>query len=653
MLISSIFAWSCKPMGGTDLQENATAEPIMALRMLEPTTFEGAPPIANDFTLQRLERADLNGNNMLFKAIFKEGEPSFRGITSFPINVSEGTQVLLHDDGRNGDDRAGDFIFSAFVKDDPARLTAFFNEKNATFENNRLVFTTFSGRNIQKTNVKFIDVISFNAFKPISLGSGIASALVTLPVFNQLKDKSLMITDTSVVQDPTRTYNPCVGGTAGGNPNGVWTLKSLMTNMANTTLTGINADDFVKSWLNTEVFGQKSIASSGDITTPPVRDDLTNVSGSKRKFIAAWLKNSGFLVNQTNINNWQTLLVNKLEFLPVRLLAIVNRLDLRGNLGYGSSGVANGGEGRFVFCFMDSNNACTSSNNGPGTMTIILEYAIPITDCNGLKNYGQQWYNLKNMAFGTTYNAALEGITNVFTAVNAGAPLSKPNKSALNHLRTNEFIQSPWNIRDFEIKDPTHKLALIHPNKEPMREANASAGGQNVAAKVASLVAFANANTAAIQSEGPYTIPTDIQGVDGQIPSPSYFWNGSGLAITSDSTRHKMSLNTCSGCHAGETRNTFTHVQPRNFGTPANLSAFLTGLGADDEATDIDTDPIGTFWLKDPANRPTAATAPKRGFNDLFRRANSLETLINTACGVRGSVLVLAEVLRFQPLSAD
>ena len=430
--------------------------------------------------------------------------------------------------------------------------------------------------------------------------------------------------------------------------------------MANTAFTGITADDFVKSWLNTEVFGQKSIASSGDNTVipnnptaAPIRDDLTFSGGSKRKFIAAWLKNSGFTVTQANINNWQTLLVNKLEFLPVRLLAIVNRLDLRGNMGYGSTGAPNGGEGRFVFCFMDSNNACTSSNNGPGTMTIILEYAIPITDCVGLKNYGQQWYNLKNMTFGAAYNTALEGITNVFTAVNAGAPLSKPNKSALNHLRTNEFIQIPWNIRDFEIKAASKKLELIHPNKEPMREANAATGGQNVAAKVASLVAFANANPAAIQSEGPYTIPTDIQGVDGQIPSPSYFWNGSGLAITSDSTRHKMSLNTCSGCHAGETRNTFTHVQPRNFGTPAVLSAFLTGLGFDDEATDIDTDPIGTFWLKDPAGRPTVATATKRGFNDLFRRANSLETLINTVCGGRGTVLALAETLRFQPLTPD
>ena len=576
-----------------------------------------------------------------------------RGVTSFPINASEGVQVLLHDDGREGDDRAGDFIFSAFVKDDPARLTAFFNEKNATFESNRLVFTTFSGRNIQKTNVKFIDVTSFNAFKPISLGGGIASALVTLPVFNQLKDKSLIVTDISVVQDTHRTYNPCVGGTLGGNPNGVWTLKSLMTNMANTAFTGITADDFVKSWLNTEVFGQKTIVSSGDITTPPVRDDLTNVAGSKRKFIAAWLKNSGIIVNQTNINNWQVLLVNKLEFLPVRLLAIVNRLDLRGNMGYGSTGTPNGGEGRFVFCFMDSNNACTSSNNGPGTMTIILEYAIPITDCVGLKNYGQQWYNLKNMTFGAAYNTALEGITNVFTAVNAGAPLSKPNKSALNHLRTNEFIQSPWNIRDFEIKAASKKLELIHPNKEPMREANAAAGGQNVAAKVASLVAFANANPAAIQSEGPYTIPTDIQGVDAQMPFPNtYIWNGSGLAITSDSTRHKLSLNTCSGCHTGETRNFFTHVRPTNFGTPATLSSFLTGLGADDEGSDNDLDPIGTFWLADPAGRPSG-NPTKRGFNDLFRRANSLETLINTVCGGRGTVLGIAEVLRFQPLTPD
>jgi hypothetical protein len=648
--LSSLSAWSCNE---TSLEENTTQESftgVQALAIAQPN-LSAAPPIAQDFIIQQLGKADLAGNNLLFKAVFKRDEPRLANISSFQVQVLEGLQVVLHDDGINGDEFAGDRIFSSFVKEDILRLTEMLKAKNVLLERNNRMITQFSGRAMETTQSAMIDLTSFAAKRPTTLGGGVATVNVTLPVFNQLKGNSLMITDIGVVQDPTRTFNPCFGSTS-GNPNGVWTFKSLMTKMANTGSTGVSVDSFVKGWVNTELFGQKTQASSGDITTitdfggPLIRDNLLT-SGSKKTFISAWLKNSGITVNQTNINNWQTLLTNKLEFFPVRLLAIVNRLDLRGNFGY-SGNTNSGGEGRFVFCFMDSN--CSSNQK----MTIIFEYGIPITESCALKNYAQQWYNLKNFTLNGTvntgYNAALEAITNVFT--NAGAGGTKPNGNALNHLRSNEFLMSPWNIRDFSINASSHKLELIHPDKEPMSEANANSVF-NLGAKINSLVAFANANATIIEAEGAYSIPSDIKAIDGQIPSPSptppYFWNGQGTSIISDLARHKLSLNTCSGCHANETKTGFTHVIPANFGTPAALSSFLTGLGNDDETADIDSDPIGAFWIKDRANRPTAATATKRGFNDLFRRANHLEALVNIGCGGSGTVFGLADVLRFQP----
>lgn len=645
--IFTLFAWSCKQLSNALIPQDIATETSDAVLQgmgggllgEVPTNFVTDPPIAEDFIVQKLERPDANGNNILFQAVFDKENPRLKGITTFVVQPSEGTKVLLRDDGKEGDEVADDRIFSAFIKDEPTTLTEIFNIKNKTIERNNQILTFFSGRSVVKEKVKPIDIETFINGEAIAIGGGIANATVEPSVFDQLKGNSLVITDLAVVQDPTRTFNPC---SATGAVNGVWTFKSLMTNIAiqgaTPALTSVNADAFVINWVDTELFGQKSLAN-GDITTPPVRDNLTNAASPKRKFIAAWLKNSSPTtpVTQVNINNWKTLLVNKLQFFPVRLLAIVNRLDLRGNFGY-AGGTTNAGEGRFVFCFMDSNDNCNSFNNGPGTLTIILEYGIPISSCGALKTYAQQWYKLKDLTLGTgIYNKALQNVTNVFTKINADPSRPTNNNSALNHLRSNEFIMVPWNIRDFKINGNTGQLNLIHPDLEPRNEANNNTP----------LAIFVN-STPAIASDGIYAIPDAIKGVDAQIPSPFLFWNG--LAITNDLARHKLSLNTCSGCHAGETKNIFTHIKPANFGFQASLSSFITGLGNDDDNGDIDTDPMGTFTVKDPANRPSASPT-LRGFNELLRRANDLETLINTACGSKGNVIALAELLRFQPIN--
>jgi hypothetical protein len=563
-------------------------------------------------------------------------------------------QVLLHDDGRNGDDVAGDRIFSSWVKDDIARLTAFLNAKNVELERNRLMVTKLSGREMIPTKTSLIDMVAFAAKKPISIGGGTTASSISLADFNLLKDHSLVITDLGVVQDPTRTFNPC---SAVGDSNGVWTFKSLMTKMANTASTGVSVDNFVMNWVDTELFGAKTHPISLDITTPPIRDDMSSATASSKSvFIASWLNNAGLDPNvASNLTNWRTVLAGKLKFFPVRLLAIVNRLDLRGNFGYGG-GTNNGGEGRFVFCFVNSVDNCNATATFK-KMTIILEYGIPITDCNGLKNYAQQWYNLKNGTFDSQYNTNLQAVTDVFT--NQGAGGSKPNGSALNHLRTNEFLTTPWNIRDFAIQSASKQLALIHPSKEPRSESNINSS-PTLAGSITDLVNFVNnsANTNLIETEGNYNIPDGIKAIDAQIPSPSptpaYFWNAA--AITSDLARHKLSIGTCSGCHSRETKTKFTHILPANFGTPAPLSAFITGLGADDDASDLDTDPMGLFWIKDPANRPTA-NPTKRSFNELLRRANDLETLRISSCGMISTSLSttvsLANILQFQPLSAD
>jgi hypothetical protein len=44
----------------------------------------------------------------------------------------------------------------------------------------------------------------------------------------------------------------------------------------------------------------------------------------------------------------------------------------------------------------------------------------------------------------------------------------------------------------------------------------------------------------------------------------------------------RVSLNTCNGCHGGETNTSFLHIRPRQVGEKAFLSRYLTGISVTD-----------------------------------------------------------------------
>lgn len=148
-----------------------------------------------------------------------------------------------------------------------------------------------------------------------------------LPFFIR-HSKSLKITAPSVVEDPERTFYPC---TETGNPNGVWTFGSLMRQMASpdpsSTMTDAELSDFVLNWLNTWA---QDITANDQAVSP--RDFV------EEYVVEPWLHRSPI----AGAPSGQL----RMEFAPFKLNSIVNRLDLRGNSGYGFS---NAGEGRFLF----------------------------------------------------------------------------------------------------------------------------------------------------------------------------------------------------------------------------------------------------------------------------------------------------------------
>jgi hypothetical protein len=455
----------------------------------------------------------------------------------------------------------------------------------------------------------------------------------------KLKEQSLLIRDISVVEDPARTFNPC---SKVGTPTGVWTFGELMRQLASPS-PGVIATDaqtstFILNWLNTWN-SPNTINGELLIARPNMQSTIIN----------PWLQRS-----QANGAPTGQL---KLEFAPFKLMAIVNRLDLRGNSGYGFS---NAGEGRFVFCALNPN--C-----GPLQFTVIFEFGINKKSCESVKAFANEWINLATLTTGSTaYNTALENITKQFTQ--SGTNPAKPNQSSLNQLRTNEIaVGAPWELREFNLLS-IGLLGLTTVKQEPQVKYNVKVNNPDVVR----MAGWVNTNEALVR-QNRYTVP-DLEGgvaflgghaqtsfpptgnptsLPDNIP---HHWDGgpSGTtAFINDSlARHVFSLNTCSACHGGEVQTFFTHINPTGFGTPAQISSFLSGLGTDALPLDDDTSLTGLFWVQDAAFRLSLATGQPhiRGFNDLERRAIDLANLPSRICN-KPRVFALANILQFKPVN--
>jgi hypothetical protein len=301
---------------------------------------------------------------------------------------------------------------------------------------------------------------------------------------------------------------------------------------------------------------------------------------------------------------------------PFRLLAIVNRVDRRGNSLYGGG---NAGEARFVFGGVDLNR-CQRDNIQLVPFTVIFEYGIKKPGCAGVRAWAQQWHDLGNLPRGSAaYNAALEAITDTFTE--AGADPSKPpNKSALSQLRTNVEVNEAkkWELREFRIRGARGGGPDLG-QLQPVTVKQTPDSGFNQDAVIADYV---NANEAEILDATdllPLVLPSGQSfraGASNSIANSLQpgFWDGPsdppGPDISNPEARHLFSLSTCNGCHAGETETSFLHVRNRMPGEESRLSRFLTGVD-----------------VIDPADG-----APTRRFDDLARRAQDLDAIANSLC---------------------
>lgn len=541
--------------------------------------FKRKPPVVASAQLQRVSEARFGEIN---SALFVKFRPNKLLGTAVNIRLDdqrEGQEIRLNDEGIAPDREKGDGVFSAELSFD---FDAFAKEQERRQELARKVETTplFKVRQlVDKRTIRFINpVVKVGQF--IDLLGFLGIAAVVDPA------RELLITSTSVVNDPGRTFDVCTGV---GNPNGVWTFGHLMTQMANTPMTGIDPSDFTRRWLQRWQINQNINGFA-----VPARPNIANLV----------------------INSWPLLPNGKLNLAqaPFRLLAIVNRVDLRENTIYGGGSA---GEARLVFGVINRNN-CGSTPQ----FTVIFEYGIKKANCFELRDWAQQWHDLSSLVLGSpAYNAALQAITTQFTSANAD-PSKLPNKSALNQLRTNENALNPlWELREFMLSSAGFDAGQL-------REVTTKQTPQTVLNNTNVIRNFINANQAALLAEThlvPNQFPAGTPFLSGSSFNPAFmagspapgpanfFWRGPAV-INSNEARHKLSLNTCNGCHGGETHtNVFTHIMPRPAAAPAGLSGFMTGINLNDPVSGV-----------------------PRSFDELDRRAQDLDTLVNSSCLIIG-----------------
>jgi hypothetical protein len=529
------------------------------------------PPVAAKVTATMLPKP-IDAGNARVEVVFERHEVLPPRI---PIQLETG-RYLLRDDGLSGDRVAGDRTYSAIV---PLDLKAIEREQQRVrglqAQHGRLVMPIYQGRRLVRRLA-----LPESFFTPVQ--SGVAFSLDWWG-FDVAIDpaRSLVIRDPSVVEDPSRTFDPCTGA---GTPMGKWTFGFLLSQIANQAQTGIDPAEFARQWRE-RMLTQQSVNGWNVLASIGVQGKLN-----------AW----------PTLPGTQTLdLVNA----PFKLLAIVNRVDLRDNLVYGR---ANAGEARFVFGF----RGCPGTAPGPEKLTVILEYGIRQPGCMALKNWAQQWTALAAHGLGTpAYNAALESITDQFSL--AGAAPGRPNGSALNQLRTNggEPGGTHWDFKEFRLavdRSGASHLLLTTVKQTPAQEILSSPYPNPNA-----LAQYVNANEAAILADD-HVVPNVFMGqpfLGGSSTRTAGGFGWDSVLITNREARHKFALQTCNGCHLLETGTTvipqeFFHIAPAATGVAASLSGFMTGID-----------------VADPFDG-----SPTRQFNELQRRAVDLDALANGIC---------------------
>ncbi len=608
------------------------------------------PPIAKNYWVQKIRTpSGVQGGNysVLLKAEFEHDLP-----LPDVLNIYKNGEIaqVMTDNGVFPDNRPNDGIFATIVNEDP---DVFANEvltrlNHIQTKGYAMDFVGHSGKILKYRDVTQFDLLSFTNFEMQSLDPVLIEGTTSCDMDENaiLKQNSLLITDINVVEDPARTYNVVTGQ---GASQGAWTYGQLMKNMAggfadesNPTPTEITVvRDFIKNWI-IQFYTQYSINGR---TSPTIAPKTV-----LRHLIKPWVYNAKESLGQTvpnissyDMEDWKTYwdsfttateLNALLKNAPFKLSAIVNRVDLRGNGGYGVSNPGfNAGETRFIFSLIQTLDNQGGDNNlgnlgkppwhqdtgyGPNAgkkidwrgMNIILEYANVASSSCDTKDIGQQWKDLSTHTVGSaSYLTALQNITDLVTTRNANT--EAVNGSAISQVRTNSKLfaignvsqtnrwdPTNWELREFGL-DQNGNLVSQATGNMPFAGSNYNRNSGNEgldygpdqsSEPIADWIYGVNGSSHWVSvKNGNHNIPQYLLEPVSELKDElqSYyglgFWHSSfpdnifdddnysgGASSNEKEIRHQLSLNTCLGCHGGETKTMFSMIQPLGYGQEAD-----------------------------------------------------------------------------------
>lgn len=219
---------------------------------------------------------------------------------------------------------------------------------------------------------------------------------------------------------------------------------------------------------------------------------------------------------------------------PFRILALVNRLDIGEDLG----------EFRVVY------TAYNPENGLPLAFTLIFEYGIPsLPGLTKKSDWARRFLELEHKSG--------EGLKDSWLEL-ARLIISDPNN--LNQIRSNDFLLDfTWEMREFKMANGQLSLAPTAQTPDLSLE------------KSTALAHWIEENRDAVLAESA-RVPEPFLAGASLVPSDRFQWK----TLTNDEAlRHSFSMQTCNGCHSGETGAGFTHIKPRLRGVPSKMSAFL------------------------------------------------------------------------------
>lgn len=452
----------------------------------------------------------------------------------------------------------------------------------------------------------------------IALGLGFGSLVCsaapskrTLKTHDVVIDKELLITAQEVVDSPLAQYP------------GPWSFGHLM----NEAFGEDRAPALVAKWLTDWTQGKQADGNQplgglggfgGFGGRQPDPADIPDREGVRKKLIRTWQEADGF--DPTSGKEWAP----NFENAPFQLLGIVNRMDLSvpllafddpsnipfpsGPAYYSSgSGDSSGGEGRLIFAVTDQKGVPLE----PGT-TIILEYGLDIArKQDQFLDWATAWHELGTyQSHGSDYRAALAKVTRLFTDQRDNARNGKleaeqiaempllerirsratPASSQLLRVRINDGAFGE--VREFrEFTWSAEGLAAAPLAGTPREVFFRRGTSENrwMARWLRNQLSEKQTQSTArddIGSKMPnnFIIPvsTRLRGKDVPVvahvaPVPennvAYHWDGWGLK--GDDLRRAFSMQTCCGCHCGDTNTAFFHLAPRKTGEATVLSKYL------------------------------------------------------------------------------